>query len=75
MFETIKRYLKPAESMNADEARKFMDEHQEGEYTLLDVRQPGEYKDSHIPGAKLVPIAQLGDRLNELDPDKPVVVY
>ncbi len=43
--------------------------------TILDVRQPGEYEAGHIPGAKLIPIADLGNRLNELDPDKPTLVY
>ncbi len=44
---------------------------------LLDVRQPGEYKQEHIAGAKLIPLPNLGDSLDylDLDPDKPVIVY
>jgi rhodanese-related sulfurtransferase/rubrerythrin len=75
MFENLKKYLTPAESIDADEAKKFIAEHTEGDYTLLDVRQPGEYEASHIPGAKLIPIAQLPDRLDEIDPEKPVIAY
>jgi len=61
--------------MDADEARTYMNEHKEGEFTLLDVRQPGEYEKARIPGAKLVPLPELPARLGELDPDKPVIAY
>jgi rhodanese-related sulfurtransferase len=43
--------------------------------TILDVRQPREYEIEHIPGAKLIPIADLGNRVSELDPEKPTLVY
>lgn len=75
MFETIKRYLTPSESIDSTEAKKIMADLPEGEYTLLDVRQPKEYEGEHIPGAKLLPIAQLPDQMQNLDPDKPVIVY
>ena len=52
-----------------------MERHKEGSYTLLDVRQPGEYERERIPGAKLIPLPELTDRLDELDPDKPVLTY
>jgi rhodanese-related sulfurtransferase len=75
MFEKLKKMIVPAESMDAEEARKYINEHNEGTFTLLDVRQPGEYEDSHIPGAKLIPLPQLSDSYDRLDPEKPVVVY
>lgn len=52
-----------------------MEKHKEGTFTLLDVRQPKEYQKAHIPGAKLVPLSELGDSLNELDPARGVIVY
>ncbi len=61
--------------MTADQARAFMKEHREGSYTLLDVRQEREYAKERIPGAKLIPLPQLSDRWEELDPQKPVIVY
>jgi rhodanese-related sulfurtransferase len=45
------------------------------ELTTLDVRQPPEYEAGHIPGAKLIPLPDLTNRLNEIDHDKPVMVY
>jgi len=43
--------------------------------TILDVRQPSEYREGHIPGATLIPLPQLPDRLDEIDPEKPTLVY
>jgi len=70
-----KQLLSPIENLDADAARKYMDEHGEGEYTLLDVRQPGEYDRERIPGSKLIPLPALMDRIGELDPEKPVLTY
>lgn len=75
VLETLKKLFTPVESLDADQARAYIAEHKQGSFTLLDVRQPGEYEQAHIPGAKLIPIAQLPDRMRELDPDKPVIVY
>ena len=52
-----------------------MAERSQDEFQLMDVRQPGEYKTRHIPGAKLIPIADLDKRLNEIDPSKPALLY
>jgi rhodanese-related sulfurtransferase len=52
-----------------------MKQHREGTYNLLDVRQPAEYEKARIPGARLIPLPELADRLKELDPDKPVIAY
>lgn len=47
----------------------------ERDYELLDVRQPAEYGENHIPGARLIPLPEIEDRLNELDPERDLVVY
>jgi rhodanese-related sulfurtransferase/rubrerythrin len=72
---SLKKLFTPVKSMNVDEAKKFIAERPEGDYTLLDVRQPGEYEGEHIPGAKLVPLPALKDGLRQLDSQKPVLVY
>jgi len=72
---SLKKLFTPVKSMNVDEAKKFIAEHPEGAYTLLDVRQPGEYEGEHIPGAKLLPLPALKDGLRQLDSQKPVLVY
>lgn len=44
---------------------------------LLDVRTDGEYKESHIEGATLIPVQTLESRMNELSAHKnsPIYVY
>jgi len=71
----LKKLFTPVGSMDAEEAKAFMAGRREGEYTLLDVRQPGEYEDSHLPGAKLLPLPHLSDTYKELDPEKPTIVH
>ena len=71
----LKQLFKPVKSMDAEKAKTYMSEQQEGTFTLLDVRQPSEYEQEHIPGAKLIPLPELKDRLEELDPTKPVLTY
>ena len=65
----------PVENLTPDRARAYMKENAEGSYTLLDVRQPGEYEKAHLPGATLIPLPDLPDRLGELARDKPVLTY
>lgn len=70
-----KQFFTPVQSMNPDEARAYLSDKTLQEVTILDVRQPGEYEEGHIPGAKLVPMAVLTDSLHEIDRSKPVLVY
>jgi glyoxylase-like metal-dependent hydrolase (beta-lactamase superfamily II)/rhodanese-related sulfurtransferase len=41
---------------------------------VVDVREPWEYRQGHVPGAVLIPLGQLSSRLSELDPERPVAV-
>jgi rhodanese-related sulfurtransferase len=70
-----REFFKPARNIDPEAARSFISQHKEGAYTLLDVRQPGEYEKERIPGSVLVPLPQLTDRLSELNPEKPVITY
>jgi len=40
---------------------------------LLDVRQPEEFRLSHIPGAKLIPLGDLSSRMNEVPQGREIV--
>src|SRR6202035_2957715 len=44
------------------------------EIFLLDVRNPQEWEIARIAGATLIPLHELRDRVNEVDPTAPVVV-
>ena len=41
---------------------------------ILDVREPDEWQESHIPGATLIPLGELAVRTNELPSDQEIVV-
>ncbi len=41
---------------------------------ILDVREPSEFEEGHIPLATLIPLGELADRLNELPKDRDIVV-
>ncbi len=41
---------------------------------LLDVRQPEEWQEYHVPNTTLIPLDELPDRLNELPRDREIVV-
>lgn len=71
----LRQLLRPAPNLTPKELRRFQDQHREGGYTLLDVRQPGEYQERHLAGARLIPLPELPGRLGELNPEEPVVAY
>lgn len=41
---------------------------------ILDVRQPEEWADAHIPGSTLIPLGDLESRINEVPKDQEIVV-
>ena len=71
----LKQLFTPVKSLEVEEVKDFFKNHPEGAYTLLDVRQPGEYEKEHIPGSKLIPLPELDDRKKEIDSEKPVLIY
>lgn len=68
-------YFRPVATWSAEEVRTFLKERDPDEYNLVDVRTPKEYEKEHIPGALLIPMAELDARLGELDPKKPTITY
>jgi phage shock protein E len=42
---------------------------------IIDVRTPDEFRDGAYPGAKNIPLSDLGRRLGEIPKDRPVVLY
>ena len=72
---SILHYFKPVSTWPAEKIREFLNQKSPGEYNLVDVRQPKEYEQGHLPGAQLIPVGELPNRLGELDPTKPTIVY
>ena len=42
---------------------------------VVDVRSPEEWSRGHLPGAIHIPLAQLPDRIGELDASAPIVLH
>ena len=68
-------YFRPVDAMSAEEVRAFLQGKDPGEYNLVDVRQPMEYVRGHLPGARLIPLGELRERVGELDRSKPTITY
>ncbi|EXX86547.1 hypothetical protein BG53_05975 [Paenibacillus darwinianus] len=82
--EVLKHYLRKANPSEVKEEVKFPhiltnEELQKKleaneKLTVLDVREPAEYAFHRIPGAISIPLGDLENRLNELDPDQEIQV-
>lgn len=48
--------------IDVDELRTL----QQAGATVIDVRQPDEYEEAHVPGARLIPLQEVPERLDEL---------
>ena len=44
------------------------------DFQLIDVRQPEEYAFAKIEGAKLIPLGQIIQRMDEIDPTRETIV-
>ncbi len=62
-------------NISAEALKSYIDQHEEKDYLLVDVRQPVEYAQSHIPGAKLVPLMNLESALPDLPSGQDIIFY
>ncbi len=60
------------QEITATELKKRMDSGEDVQ--LIDVRQPNEYAVAKIEGAKLIPLPEIVQRMNELDDSKELVL-
>lgn len=51
-----------------------LDRARAGGAAVIDVRQPDEYDAGHVPGARLIPLAEVGVRMGEVPTEGPVYV-
>jgi rhodanese-related sulfurtransferase len=72
---SILDYFKPVSTWSPDKVRQFLKEKNPEDYNLIDVRTPKEYKGGHLPGARLISVGEIANRLSEIDPGKPTIVY
>ncbi len=68
-------YLVVKDSLEAVPAEQLMERVRDGLVSVLDVRPPEEYAAGHLPQAVNVPLEQLEDYMQNLDPAQEVVAY
>jgi molybdopterin/thiamine biosynthesis adenylyltransferase/rhodanese-related sulfurtransferase len=59
--------------MSVSELKQWLDEGRK--FTLIDVRNPPEWEVCRIEGAKLIPMGEIPDRLDELNPEDVIVAH
>jgi sulfur-carrier protein adenylyltransferase/sulfurtransferase len=59
--------------MSPHELKRRMDSGES--FELIDVREPFEYEIARIDGAKLIPLGEITERLDELKREQPIVVH
>ncbi|MBM7569028.1 sulfurtransferase TusA family protein [Paenibacillus sacheonensis] len=80
----FRHYIRKSDPTETKEERKFphtIDNEElrkklsDGEkLTIVDVREPAEYAFCRIPGAESIPLGDLEERINELDPSQEYVL-
>jgi rhodanese-related sulfurtransferase len=70
----VLRKIRGISALNAAETLRLINDQ---DAWVLDIREGSEYKESHIPQARHIPLASLRERLGELSKagDKPIIVY
>ncbi len=63
------------DSISPDALRDYLANRPESKYLLVDVRQPEEYRESHIPGSLHMPVHELVRRLDELSGERDLIFY
>jgi rhodanese-related sulfurtransferase len=61
-------------NISAQQLKELIKNQPEG-LEIIDVRQPEEYAEGHIDGAKLIPLGQLPAKAGEINWTKDVIIY
>ena len=68
-------YLTVKDSLEPLPAKQLLERIRDGLVTVLDVRPNEEYRAGHLPNAINIPLQELEQRLNEIDPSQEIVAY
>jgi rhodanese-related sulfurtransferase len=63
------------ERLNGETRRTLLAKARKGDIVVLDVRPESEYRSSHLPHARSIPLSELKRRLSELPKNKDIVAY
>lgn len=63
------------QNLSVSEVKEFMRTTKEEHYQLIDVRLEKEYITGHLPGAILIPVGEIEERVAELSVEKDCIFY
>jgi rhodanese-related sulfurtransferase len=63
------------DSVTTIQRDQFPQELQQAGTQILDVRRPDEYEDGHLPNAQNVPLKELPQQVNSLNPEQTYLVH
>lgn len=76
MIQSVRKTFPAVPQINTTNLAAWLADHSRPAPRILDVREPAEFKTSHLPGARWVsPDSKAEDLVSKLDPNRPVVVY
>ena len=61
--------------IDSRQLRDYMERAKEGDFLLVDVREPKEYKQAHIPGAILIPLKEVETSITDYDVERDLIFY
>lgn len=61
--------------ISPEQARDYISSQPPNTLQIIDVRQPKEYEEAHIPGAILIPLNEIQRRIDEIDKKRHTIVY
>ena len=70
---SVYKFIKQKRILNTLTEEEFRQGYRKAQ--LIDVREPKEFENGHILGARNIPITQINQRLIELRKDQPVYLY
>lgn len=71
----VRTYLDTRDTLEPVDPRELLERVRRGRVTVLDVRPLEEFAAGHLPGAINIPLPELEQRLNDLDPAQEIVAY
>ncbi len=73
--QLVNLYLRSRDELEPLEREELLRRAEEDLVTILDVRPAQEYDSGHVPGALNIPLSELENHLDQLDPDQKIIAY
>lgn len=71
----VETYLTVKDNLEAIPASELLERARDGLVSVIDVRPPEEFAAGHVPGAVNVPLNELEQYLDSIDPSQEVIAY